>query len=248
MNPAYLEHLDELRGRILKSASGVVAGTIVSFLFISKIFKFLCRPYLAVSPQHTLVSLDPSDTFMMTFRSAIIAGLGMALPWIVYQLWSFVAPGLHKDEKRYVTLGVISTALFFVMGALFAYFAIIPTAVSFFYSYSLSMGITPNWTIGGYFGFIMTLIACFGVVFELPVVIFLLSALGIVSPYLLTKYRRHAIVVIFIIAAIFTPPDAVTQLMMAIPMVLLYEISVLGAKIVYKKRMTRLMANEGATL
>ncbi len=247
MNPAYLEHLDELRGRILKSCLGILAGTAVSFLFISNIFQFLCRPYTTflassgIPTQHALQSLNPADTFMMTFHAAILAGVGLSLPWIIYQLWRFIAPGLYKDEKKYVSVGVLSAALFFAAGAAFAYFVTIPIATSFFYGYSLSMGITPNWTIDGYFGFVTTLLACFGVVFELPVAIFLLSALGVVSPYLLKKYRRHAIVAIFIIAAVFTPPDVVSQLMMALPLLALYEISIIGAKAIYKRRMETIL-------
>jgi len=121
---------------------------------------------------------------------------------------------------------------------------IAPMTITFFYNYSIGLGVMPSWTINGYFGFITTLLVCFGVAFELPVVIFLLSAIGIVSPYLLTRYRRHAIIVIFIISALLTPPDVVTQVMMAIPLILLYEISIFGAKFIYKKRMNRLIASE----
>ncbi|PIR17730.1 MAG: twin-arginine translocase subunit TatC [Deltaproteobacteria bacterium CG11_big_fil_rev_8_21_14_0_20_49_13] len=250
MDKAYLDHLDELRTRMMRAMLGIIIGVIISFVFISGIFRFLCRPYFdfmasnGIVNQNALLSLSPSDTFMMTFHAAILTGIGIALPWTIYQLWSFVAPGLYNDEKRYVSLGVTSTVLFFVAGALFAYFMIAPMTITFFYNYSIGLGVMPSWTINGYFGFITTLLVCFGVAFELPVVIFLLSAIGIVSPYLLTRYRRHAIIVIFIISALLTPPDVVTQVMMAIPLILLYEISIFGAKFIYKKRMNRLIASE----
>lgn len=250
MKQAYLDHLDELRKRLVSSFAGMLCCTIVSFFFISRIINILCVPYVdflrssGISTQLVLQSLNPPDAFVMTMNAALLTGFALSLPWTSYQTWSFIGPALYKHEKKYVIVTILSTLSFFIIGCLFAYSSVIPTAISFFYNYSVNVGIQPGWTINGYFNFITTILICFGVVFELPVAVFFLSALGITTPYFFVRYRKHAIIIIFIVAAIFTPPDAASQIMMAVPMMLLYEISILGSKIVYHRRMKRIEAEE----
>lgn len=238
----FVRHLDELRRSLIRSIIGLVITTVLSLVFISPLIKLLSKPYTdylasaGLSTVAVLRSLAPADTISVTLKTAIIFGLGLASPWIIYQMWSFVAPGLYKNEKRYAGVFCSSVIIFFVGGVVFAYLAVLPTAISFFYKYSVSMGIAPDWTITNYLGFVATFLVSFGVVFEMPVAIATLAWLGLTNSRWLASYRRHAIVVIFIIAAIFTPPDVISQLAMGIPMVILYEVSILAAKMIEKVR------------
>ena len=226
-------HLDELRTCILKSLAGLLVGVVISFAFVSHILKFLSQPY--VGHLANLKSLSPGDTFSVTVKTAILTGLGLSFPWIAYQLWGFISPGLHKHERKYVVPFCASVAFFFLAGSAFAYFLVLPAVVSFFYEYSIKMGVAPDWTISNYLEFVTTFLVSFGVVFELPVAIATLTFFGVTNSKWLASYRRHAIVVIFIVAAIFTPPDFISQITMAVPMVILYEVSILVSKMIEKK-------------
>ncbi len=234
----FIDHIEELRGALLKALLGLGAGFAVSFFFISVFFKILTKPYLDllvslnVPLTSALRSLSPGDTFQMSMQAAFLVGLALALPWITYQLWRFVSPALYTHERRYVLIFSGSAFAFFLIGMAFCYFVVLPAAISFFYNYTVEMGIAPDWTISNYFDFVVTFLACFGVVFELPVAMAVLTWLGIASPEIFAKYRRHAIVIIFIIAAIFTPPDVASQLMMGVPMVILYELSIFASRFV----------------
>lgn len=251
LDKKFIEHLEELRLCAIKALIGLAVGVGISFFIISVPFKFLSAPYfnylsaIGVSTHAALRSLSPADTFQTTIQIALLFGFGLSLPWIGYQLWRFISPGLYKDEKKYVLIFCSAVSLFFLIGVVFAYFVTIPAAIAFFYKYSTEMGVTPDWTISNYFSFITVFLACFGVVFELPVAIVVLTWLGIVTPEYLSKYRRHAIVIVFIIAAIFTPPDVASQLMMGIPMVLLYEISILAAKLVRPRAKAEALGTTG---
>lgn len=235
----FIEHLDELRTCLLRASAGLLIGTAASFIFISSIFKFISKPYLDIlsksgmSVNVAFRSLSPADTLQVTLKAAIMCGLCITFPWIVYQIWRFVSPALYKKEKKYSLIFCSSTIILFACGAAFCYYAVLPTTLSFFHNYSLGFGVTPEWTIGNYYSFVVTFILGFGLVFELPVAITILSFLGLVTPKTLVTYRRHAIICIFIVAAFFTPsPDFVSQLMMGVPMVLLYEISIFAARLI----------------
>lgn len=238
LDKKFIEHLDELRIRLIKSLIGLAVGVAISFFAVSIPFKLLLAPYFnylastGVKVQSALRSLGPVDTFRTSMSIALLFGFGLALPWIGYQLWKFVAPGLYRHEKKYALIFCSVVPAFFFIGVAFAYWVTVPAAIGFFYRYTTSMGVAPDWTISSYFDFIAVLLACFGVVFELPVAVVVLTLMGIVTPENLSKYRRHAIVIIFIVAAILTPPDIVSQLMLGIPMVLLYEVSILASRLV----------------
>ena len=232
----FVEHLEELRIRLIKSLAGIAVGVVISFFFVSVLFKFLTRPYFnyltsaGVSASLVLRSLSPADAFQISIHSALILGLAISLPWLAYQIWSFISPGLYKNEKKYVIPFCLAILSLFLIGGAFAYFAVLPVAITFFYQYTVGMGIAPDWTVANYFRFVVTFLVCFGIVFEMPVAVVILAKLGLVTPQSLSQYRRHAIVIIFIVAAIFTPPDVISQLMMGMPMVLLYEVSILASR------------------
>lgn len=235
----FVEHLDDLRSCILKSLVGVAVSCVIAFAFVTHIFNLLSKPYIdfLVSTgrpvEAALRSLGPADTLQVTFKAALLFGLGLASPWIAYQLWGFGAPALYKHEKKHIAAFCMSVACFFLLGVVFAYFLVLPAAISFFYNYTSGFGITPDWAVANYFGFVVAFLAGFGIVFELPVAVVILTWLGVTTPQVLAKYRRHAIIGIFIVAAIFTPgPDIASQLMMAVPMVVLYEFSILAARVV----------------
>lgn len=238
----FIEHLEDLRRCILKSAVGAAAGFVLAFVFAHHLFRFLSGPYRdclqkARAPAElALRSLGPADTLQVAFKAAIVFGIGIASPWIAYQIWCFVSPALKGYEKKYVLAFCCPALFFFLGGAAFAYFAVLPAALSFFYAYTASLGIIPDWAIVSYYDFVIFFLTGFGLVFEMPIVVVILSLLGFVTAKGLSTYRKHAIIVIFIFAGIFTPsPDIASQLMMGIPMVMLYELSILAVRVVGRR-------------
>ena len=239
---SFVGHLEDLRGCILKSLIGLVIGVVISFVFVSSILEFLSQPYFdylsrqGLSTAMALRSLSPVDTLQVTLKAAILFGLGLVSPWIAYQLWHFTSPALRKNEKKRAVIFCAFVVIFFFIGLAFAYFVVLPTVITFFYEYTVRMGIAPDWAIANYYGLVITFMACFGIIFELPVAVTILTWLGIITSQDLTRYRKHAIVGIFIAAALLTPPDIISQLMMGIPMIALYEVSILVSKVIDKSR------------
>ncbi len=236
-------HLEALRLCIIRSLIGFAICFLLSLIFISKIFALLSFPYrrclqLAGAPiAGSLRSLGPSDALSLTFKAALLFGLGLASPWIIYQISRFVGPALHRHEKKYVIPFCTSVLVFFLGGASFAYFIALPSALTFFYTYTIDIGFIPDWAISNYYDFLIAFVTGFGFVFELPIVIVVLTALKLITPVTLSTYRRHAIVIIFIAAGILTPgPDVASQLMMGIPMLILYELSIIASKIIFRRR------------
>ena len=208
----FLDHLEELRWTILKSLIAVVIGAIGSYVFSRQIVEFLRRP----GPEGMkLIFLGPTEGFMIYIKVSIFAGLVLALPYVFYQFWKFIVPGLLQKEKRIVPLIAFFTTICFLTGAAFAYFVIIPFGLKFLLSFQTDF-LEATITIGKYLGFVVTLILIFGVVFELPVLSFFLTKIGILTPEFLRSKRRYGIVIIFIMAAVLTPPDIFTQLMLEI--------------------------------
>lgn len=225
-----VEHLDELRRRILVSVAAIVIGACVAFWKIQFIVSLLMFP-----PVDHLAFFSPTEAFMEYCKLAFFAGLFLASPVVLYQLWAFVSAGLRKEERRVVLFALPFSITLFLGGVVFAFFFIIPFALKFLIDFA-GPKVYPILSISKYFSFIIMLLISFGLVFELPVVVMILSRIGIVSPSFLSKNRKFAIVGIFIAAAIITPtPDAFTQCLMAISMLLLYELSIWISKLVYKK-------------
>ncbi len=231
----FLDHLEEFRWRIIKSLAAVLVGAIISFVFIDYIMELLVAPTLKISDQFTLQVLKVQGMFMVKWGLAFVGGFVLGLPIITYQLWKFVAPGLYGTEVRYILPIIIFTYFAFLSGILFAYFVIIPFSLNFF----TSMGygdVQNNISINYYFSFITWLMMGAGIIFEMPIVSFILSSVGILTPKFLRKYRRHAIVGIMVLSAFITPPDPISMLIMTFPLIILYEISVLVSALVNRTK------------
>lgn len=230
----FLEHLEELRWRIIYSLIGIVVGTIIAWIFID----FFIEQVLLVPAKEAhlkLQNLKPFGQLFLYFEVAIIIGLILSFPNVVYQIWKFIAPALKEKEKKYITSIVIFTTFCFLCGVVFAYFVMLPLTLKFAAQFG-SPTIENNFAIDEYFSIILSVIIGAGLVFELPMLSFFLSKIGILTPKFMRKYRRHAIVIILILAAILTPgTDPVSQIILAIPLVFLYEISILVSKIFQKK-------------
>jgi sec-independent protein translocase protein TatC len=221
----FLDHLEELRWRILKSLLAVFILTILCFSFSDFLLEILLYPGQQVKPPIQLQVLKIQTKFNIKLEISLLAGIIFSLPVILYQLWKFIAPGLLKNEKRTLPIISFAVALCFFVGIIFAYFIIIPYTINFL----IKMGpvdVENNIALDFYIGFILRVLAVFGIVFELPTLSFLLTKLGLLTPFIMRKYRRYAIVGTFIIGAILTPPDPISQILLALPLIILYEVSI----------------------
>jgi len=230
----FFDHLEELRWRVIKALIGVVLGMVICWVFIDPLVnEFLLRPILEINGNLApgqqpikLQNLKPFGQVFLYMEVAIAGGIILSIPNLLYQLWAFIAPGLLPQERKYIRAIVAFSSLCFLSGIAFAYFVIIPSAMSFFAGFG-TPEIENDIAISEYMSFIISVMLAAGVVFELPMVSWFLSRLGILTPAFMRKYRRHAIVIIFILAAVLTPgTDPVSQLLLGIPLVFLYEISI----------------------
>ncbi len=228
---SFFEHLGELRKRILLSFLSVFVFFLVSWSFVDKLYHWFSLPVLRFLPKgEKLAFTSLTEPFMMYIKVAFISGIFLASPFIFYQLWAFISPGLFKKEKKMVFPFVIFTTLFFSIGGAFGYFFVFPWACRFFLQ--VGADFKAIITINEYFSLAFRVLIGIAVIFELPVLSYLLAKLGVISSKFLLKYFKYAVVIIFIIAAVITPtPDIVTQSMFAVPMMLLYLLSILIAKI-----------------
>jgi sec-independent protein translocase protein TatC len=231
----FTEHLEELRKRLIVCFIAVGMGFVLSYGFKEKLFQILTRPLIRVMQTgDKLIFTGLPEAFFTYLKVAFLSGIILAAPIIFYEFWMFVAPGLYDKEKRLMVPVVVLSTVFFVGGAFFGYFIVFPFGFKFFLGFA-SETIRPLPSMREYLGFASKLLLAFGIVFELPLIITLLAKLGMVSVSFLKKNRKYAILLFFIGAAILTPPDVVTQIMMALPLILLYEISIIGARIFGKK-------------
>ena len=222
-----IEHLEELRDRLIKSVIALTITTVLSFAFAKQFLQLLIAPMGQTPP----VSPSPTTTIVVFAKVALISGVALAMPVLVYQLIRYIAPGLTGQEKRYLYLVLPGATLSFIAGAAFAYFIMLPTAIPFLKGF-LSDIIEPNWFIDKYISFSTSLLFWVGLSFETPLLIFFLAKLGIITPAVLSRYRKYAILVIAVISAVITPtPDPFNMLLVMVPLVLLYEIGILLAKL-----------------
>ena len=245
----FLDHLEELRWRIIYALAAVLVGVGLGFFLASKfdVIGFLAKPVLPLVPEHRLVYTHPSEGFTIILDCAVTFGLVMASPIIIYQIWAFLAPALHTHEKRIGIAVLFSGVLLFVAGAALAYMVVVPLAIPWLFNFA-GPSLVPLITAEDYFNFLMAMVLTFGVSFELPIVICALAALNIVTPQFLNKYRRHALVLIIIIGAFLTPGDMVwTTVALAVPLYALYELSVLAATLIYRRKQKRLAALNAET-
>ncbi len=258
---SFLEHLEELRWTLVRSAFALVACMVGVFIWIEDIYdgfvmgpsrsdfvtyRVLCAlgrwlgmedAFCVQDMKFDLFSNSPQQEFMMSFSLSFTFGLILASPVIIWQFWRFVAPGLKQSERSAVRGTVFFVALLFLLGAAFAYWVLAPMSLQFFSAYSLSPDIQKIWTLDSYVGIFNSFLLWTGVAFELPVIMVFLARMGIVGPAFLRRYRKHAFVVILIVAAIITPPDVVSQVIVTVPLVGLYEISIFLAARTERRRL-----------
>ncbi|HET7600857.1 MAG TPA: twin-arginine translocase subunit TatC [Gemmatimonadales bacterium] len=237
----FLDHLEELRWRIIWSLVALVAGVGAAFgvLLNFDVIGWLERPILPFLQGRKLVYTHPGDPFQIILEASVVLGVMLALPVILYQVWAFVAPALYRHERR-VAMGVAAGAVaLFAAGASLAYFLVLPLAIPWLMGFG-GGALEPMITVSDYFGFVFSLVLAFGVAFELPVAILGLAALGIVTPAFLVRYRRHALAGAIVVGAFLTPGDLVwTTVAMAVPLYLLYEISIVLSYAVQRGRARR---------
>jgi sec-independent protein translocase protein TatC len=232
----FTSHLEELRTRLIRCCIAIAIGFSVSYAFKEKLFEILTRPLIrAMAPGGKLIYTGISEAFFTFLKVSLLSGILLAVPVIVFEFWMFVAPGLYRNERKIILPIVIISTFFFLGGALFGYFVVFP----FGFKYLLSFGtdtIQPFPSMKEYLSISSTMLLAFGCIFELPMVITFLARLGIVSVDFLKTNRKYAVLIFFIVAAILTPtPDVISQIMMAVPLMALYEISILGARMFGKK-------------
>lgn len=231
---SFLEHLEELRWRIIYSLLGIVAGAIICWIFIDFLVDIiLLKP--AKDSGASLQNLKPFGQLFMYMQIAIIGGIVSSIPNIFYQFWKFIAPALRKHERNYILGIVIYSSICFLIGIAFAYFIMLPLTMKFAAQFG-SKEIANQFAIDEYMSIIISVMLAAGLIFELPMISFFLTKLGILTPNFMRKYRKHAIVIIMVAAAILTPgTDPVSQVILAVPLVLLYEISIFISKLSAKK-------------
>lgn len=234
----FLDHLEELRWRILRSLTSVGIITIAAFPFTNYFLDVLTHPNDSLKDPAKLVFLKPAGMVVVRMELALAVGVLVSLPIIFYQFWKFVSPGLMPKERKYFLPIVFNTTGCFLAGAFFCYFVMIPIVLPFLYSMGTE-SIQATINVNEYISFIVQLILVSGLIFELPILSFFLARVGILKPTFLTKYRRYSIVAIFIIAAVITPPDPVSQIVMALPLLILYEVSIWVARIGYRRKKER---------
>jgi sec-independent protein translocase protein TatC len=258
---SFLEHLEELRWHLIRSVIAIVVFMVISFFFMGDIFRIiilapsqvdfityrvLCDignsigiPSLCVEKMNfSLMSREVSGQFMMAMTFSAIIGLMVAFPYVFWEIWRFIKPGLKSAEKKAASGAVFYVTFLFFLGVLFGYYVVAPFAINFLVNFQIDPSIENQFDIGSYISVLATLTLACGITFQLPIAIFMLTKAGIVNAKFLRDYRRHALVVILIVAAIITPsPDMISQILVAIPLFLLYEISIVVSQRVEKARL-----------
>ncbi|HUQ18335.1 MAG TPA: twin-arginine translocase subunit TatC, partial [Gemmatimonadaceae bacterium] len=239
----FLDHLEELRHRLFWIVGSVVVGVVIAFVVLSRggfdIVALLARPIEPYLGGRHLVFTHPGTSFKIVLNASLILGILVATPVIAYQLWGFFAPALHSHEKRVIVPVMFGMIFLFLSGVVLAYFIVIPFTLKFFMGFE-STALTPMIEATQYFSFVFSMMLAFGVAFQLPIAILLLSALGIVNPQVLSRYRRHAIVITVVVAAFITPDASPTTLFaLAVPLYLLYELGVALSYSVTRRRRQR---------
>jgi sec-independent protein translocase protein TatC len=228
----FLSHLVELRTRLMRSIIAVGVVLVLLFPWAKEIYSLLAQPLIRALPSGAqMIATDVTGTFLVPLKVTLMAAFLIALPYVLWQAWAFVAPGLYHNEKRLALPVIVSSFVFFLLGMSFAYFFVFPVMFSFFAGYTPA-GVTMMTDIEKYLSFVLTMFVAFGITFEVPVVVVVLVRLNVVSLEKLRSIRPYVIVGAFIVGAVFTPPDVLSQLMLAVPLWLLYELGLLLARFV----------------
>lgn len=259
---SFLEHLEVLRWHIIKSLISILVVAIVAFIFKDILFnkillapkspefitnRLLCQfgqivnvPRLCINTiPLELISIKMAGQFSMHIMVSLIAGIVVAFPYIFYQFWRFIVPAMYPKEKSVAKGAVFTSSLLFLIGVGFGYFIISPLTIHFFSSYSVSDDVTNQINLISFVSTVSSLLLSSGIVFELPILVYFLSKIGLITPKFLKKYRKHALVIILILSAIITPPDIFSQLLISVPLILLYEVGIIIARRVEKKRLSQ---------
>ena len=257
---SFLSHLEELRWHLVRSSAVIFITAVVIFVFQTEVYdhfllahlnsnfvtyKFFCQIFGSIGiesglcnlsfPQK-LQSLELTQQLMSSIWTSLILGVIISFPYLLWEIWRFISPGLHKNEKSKSRGFIFIASLLFFIGVLFSYYVIAPMSVSFFYGYQISDKIVNNFTLGSYVGLITNTLLGVSLVFELPVLIYFLSKIGLITPEFLRKYRKHSLIVVLVLSAIITPPDVASQIIVSIPILILYEISIYISSFVIKKQ------------
>lgn len=260
---SFLDHLESLRWHIIKSVIAIFTFSIVAFTYIDFIFDSIIfapknpqfwsnrmmallsdlvgAPSLKINTfELQLININMSGQFMVSIWTAIIVGFIAASPFVIYQFWSFIKPALYENERKHASGAVFTMSALFMMGILFGYYLIVPLSVDFLGRYSISDMVINQINILSYISTVTSIVIAGGVVFELPVIAYFLSKVGILTPTFMKKYRKHSYVVLLVLSAIITPPDIFSQIMVCIPLVVLYEVSIVISRRVLKANLRKI--------
>ncbi|MGH9747692.1 MAG: twin-arginine translocase subunit TatC [Candidatus Acidiferrales bacterium] len=245
---SFFEHLVDLRKRLVNSLLGIGAGMIVGLLISPHVIDFIVKPMLAALRAHHLEDrlyyTGPASYISLIISLGLYLGIVLAMPWVLYQIWLFVAPGLYKHERNAVAGFIIPSMLLFLSGIAFGYYVVLPTMLNFLIGMSTNGPVKPLIVINDYFDLILIVLVGLGIIFELPILIFILSVFGIVTPKFLLKNFRYAMLIITILAAVAAPtPDATTMLIFMAALVLLYLVGVIVSYFVVRKKRARALAD-----
>jgi sec-independent protein translocase protein TatC len=261
---SFLDHLEDLRWHLIKITLAVVIVATLAFIFSRFIFEdiifapldmtfptyeLLCKTatYMQVETSFCndempliLQNRTMAGQFSADIWTAILGGFIMAFPYIIYQLWKFISPGLHENERKHSRGFIIISSLLFFTGALFGYYIITPLSINFLANYSISSRVENQIDISSYIGLVRSSVLASGIIFELPIIIYFLTKIGLVTPEFLKKYRKYALILVLVLSAIITPPDIASQIIVAIPILILYEASIIISKIVIRNQNRKL--------
>ncbi|MBC8472859.1 MAG: twin-arginine translocase subunit TatC [Planctomycetes bacterium] len=221
------DHLEELRARLILALMGLALGAIICLIFGPRILAFIQKPYYDCQPDNKLIVIGVADSFVAYMKISLISGLILTSPWVFYHLWMFVAAGLYPNERRYVQIAVPFSVILFVTGALFFLFLVAPLSLKFFLKFGEWIDVETSWTLQGYVSFITLLMLVFGLGFQTPIAIFILNRTGLVSISALRSSRKYVLLGVFVVAAVATPPDVISQITLAIPLYALFEMGIL---------------------
>jgi sec-independent protein translocase protein TatC len=227
----FLDHLEELRGRIIKSILSILLFSIVAYVFSERLLDFVTRPIPEV------YFMAPTEAFSTRIKISLIAGIIVSVPVIFYHAWKFIVPGLFEKEVKLIIPAVLASTIFFLIGATFCFWFVLPLSMKFLLGFGTEK-LKPMIKIKDYISFVSYMILAFGSVFELPVISYFLGRIGIITPRTLIKGRKYAVTTILILAAVITPPDVFSQFMLAGPLYFLYEVSIIVVKIIQRKKRT----------
>lgn len=258
---SFLDHLEELRWHLMRSVISVVV--FATFFFVKRIWfveDIIMVPFTSKAPLNQLLCkiglcgadieidfqvIHPTEQFLQSIMISLVGGIVLSFPYIIWEVWRFIKPGLHSHEKKGMRWTVLMMSMLFFIGVAFSYFIILPFSIRFLASFELMPGIVNQWRIGYALSFFAQLILAGGLLFEMPILAYFLAKIGVISPAFLVRYRRHAIVVLLVISAIITPPDVTSQVLIFFPLLLLYQVSIRVVKVVHRNQ-ERALAKEKA--